>query len=160
MNNELMFSSKTSEWQTPRELFDYLDSIFHFTLDPAATDENALCKKYYTEKEDGLAQSWKDEIVFVNPPYGRKYNRPWAQKINEEGQHTLVVALVSSRTGSSWFQDYITKANYLVFLRGRLKFGNSTSGAPFDSCIAIWDNSDIREIYFCHWEEIDNDPTN
>lgn len=155
-----MFSSKTNEWETPRELFNHLDKIFHFTLDPAATDENALCKKYYTEKDDGLTQSWKDEVVFVNPPYGRKYNKVWAQKINEEGQHTMVVALVPSRTGSSWFQDYITKANYLCFLRGRLKFGNSTSGAPFDSCIAIWDNSIIKETYFCPWEEINNDPTN
>ena len=158
MNTKVMTSSETTEWTTPRDLFDHLDKIYHFTLDAAATSENALCDKFYDEVTNGLAYSWKDEVVFVNPPYGRRHNRKWAQKISYEGGNTTVVALVAARTGSKWFQDYIAKdANILYFLKGRLKFTNAVSGAPFDSCIAVFypdlkcDNQVIR---FCKWEEI------
>ncbi len=34
MNTELMFSSKSDEWETPQDLFDKLNEEFYFTLDP------------------------------------------------------------------------------------------------------------------------------
>jgi hypothetical protein len=40
MNTDLMFSSKSDEWETPQDLFDKLNEEFHFTLDPCATHEN------------------------------------------------------------------------------------------------------------------------
>lgn len=69
MNTDLMFSSKTDLWATPQSFFDELNNEFHFTLDPCATSENHKCEKYYTEREDGLKQSWDNEVVFCNPPY-------------------------------------------------------------------------------------------
>ncbi len=56
MNTKVMFSSESNEWGTPKELFDELDTEFHFTLDPCSTHENAKCKKHYTVEEDGLSQ--------------------------------------------------------------------------------------------------------
>ena len=53
-----LFSSASCEWETPQDIFDSLDSEFHFTLDPCATDENHKCKKYYTKAHDGLMQDW------------------------------------------------------------------------------------------------------
>ena len=38
-----MFSSKNQEWQTPQDFFDKLNGVFHFVLDPAATDANTMC---------------------------------------------------------------------------------------------------------------------
>ena len=58
MNNELMFSSKTNEWETPNDYFNTLNSEFNFTLDPCATSENAKCEKYFTKADDGLKQNW------------------------------------------------------------------------------------------------------
>lgn len=58
MNTNVMFSSASNEWATPQELFDKLDAVHHFTLDPASTEENAKCKKHYTEKDDGLSKNW------------------------------------------------------------------------------------------------------
>ncbi len=78
------FSSKTPEWSTPQDLFDSLNEEFHFTLDPACTKENAKCKKFYTEKENGLLQDWKGERVFCNPPYGRVIGE-WVKKMDEGG---------------------------------------------------------------------------
>jgi site-specific DNA-methyltransferase (adenine-specific) len=155
MNTEVMTSSKTTEWTTPYDLIEHLDSIYHFTLDPAATKENALCEKFYDAVTNGLAYSWAGETVFVNPPYGRQHNKKWAQKIAEEGRHTTVVALIASRTGSKWFQDNIVHANKLYFLRGRLKFGGcASSSAPFDSVVAVWDGSGEKKIEFCEWRDI------
>jgi len=73
------YSSKTPEWATPQSVFDSLNKEFKFTLDPAATKQNAKCKKFFTVKEDGLKQSWLGERVFCNPPYGRVIG-DWVKK--------------------------------------------------------------------------------
>jgi site-specific DNA-methyltransferase (adenine-specific) len=39
-----------------------------FDLDPCATQANAKCRRYFTRKENGLAQEWRGK-VFINPPY-------------------------------------------------------------------------------------------
>lgn len=52
------FSSDSSEWRTPDDLFQQLDAEFHFTLDPCSTDENAKCERHFTKQDDGLSQNW------------------------------------------------------------------------------------------------------
>src|SRR2546426_604046 len=91
-------SSQTTEWETPQWFFDHLDAEFHFTLDPCATPENAKCARYFTRREDGLAQSWGSEICFMNPPYGHGVER-WIRKAYESAQAgATVVCLVKSTT--------------------------------------------------------------
>lgn len=88
-----MRTSLTPEWTTPRDLFDELDREFHFTLDVASTDENALCEKHYTKSDDGLASPWTG-AVWCNPPYGREIVK-WverAAKTNEGGGHRVPCA--------------------------------------------------------------------
>ena len=80
-----LFMSRSEEWATPQKVFDALDSEFHFTLDPCASDLNHKCDKYYTIAENGLLQNWEGEMVFCNPPYGRKVAE-WAKKCSQEGQ--------------------------------------------------------------------------
>ena len=55
---QVLVSSSNDEWSTPQSIFDELDSEFHFTLDPCATDQNHKCMLYYTQNEDGLLQDW------------------------------------------------------------------------------------------------------
>lgn len=78
--NSVHFMSQKSDWETPQDLFDRLNDEFHFTLDAAASDHNHKLPRYYTEKEDGLAQDWKGERVFCNPPYGNKETGLWSEK--------------------------------------------------------------------------------
>lgn len=134
------FSSKTSEWETPQDLFDALDAEFHFTLDPCATPQNTKCKKYFTKAEDGLKQDWQGEVVFCNPPYGRAI-RDWVKKCYEESRkpNTTVVMLIPARTDTSYFHDYIyKKAREIRFIRGRLKFGRAKHPAPFPSMVVVF----------------------
>jgi phage N-6-adenine-methyltransferase len=131
-----LFSSATDEWATPQELFDRLNAVFHFTLDPCATAVNAKCRRYFTIAEDGLQQDWDGERVFMNPPYGRAIG-DWVKKASEA--NALVVCLLPARTDTRWWHDYVVGGGASVsFLKGRLRFGDSTASAPFPSAIAIF----------------------
>jgi len=76
------FSSKTDLWATPQDLFDRLNAEYHFTLDVCAIPENAKCDKYFTPEMDGLKCDWKDNICWMNPPYGREISK-WVKKAHE-----------------------------------------------------------------------------
>lgn len=128
------FSSKSSEWGTPIELFKELDREFHFDLDVCATPQNAKCKKYFTEIEDGLTQNWEG-VCWMNPPYGRQIHK-WVKKAAES--KTKVICLLPSRTDTAWWHDYCIKYGNIRFLRGRIKFDGAKHGAPFPSAIVIF----------------------
>lgn len=53
-----MFSSKSDDWATPQDFFDKLNEEFNFQLDVCADESNAKCARYFSKKQDGLAQSW------------------------------------------------------------------------------------------------------
>lgn len=139
MRVDVMFSSKDENWTTPKDLFDKLNSEFHFTLDPAASDENHKCDNYYTVQDDGLKQDWAGHTVFCNPPYCRKTGE-WVEKAYNESRKpkTTVVMLLPSRTDVRWFHDYVLPFGEIRFIKGRLKFGNSNNSAPFASMIVIF----------------------
>lgn len=134
-----LLSSKSFEWATPQEFYDKLNSEFHFTLDPCANETNAKCAKYYTRSEDGLKQDWAGEIVFCNPPYGRELGE-WVRKCRMESckPNTMVVMLIPARTDTRWFHEHIYNKAEIRFLKGRLRFGNSKTSAPFPSMIVIF----------------------
>lgn len=140
MINKALFTSNTAEWATPQAFFDELNKEFAFTLDPCATAENAKCARFFTKEQNGLAQSWRGERVFCNPPYGREI-RKWVEKAYDEisgGGCSLVVMLIPARTDTSYFHDYIYGRHEVRFLRGRLHFNESKAGAPFPSMVVIF----------------------
>ena len=133
-----VFSSTTDLWATPQDFFDELNEEFEFTLDPCATPDNAKCAKFFTKDQDGLKQDWTGERVFCNPPYGRAIGA-WVKKCHDEAQKgTLVVMLIPARTDTSYFHDYIYHKAEIRFIRGRLKFGGASQGAPFPSMVVIY----------------------
>ena len=136
---DVHYSSKTNEWSTPQDFFDELDKEFNFTLDPCATSENAKCNKYFTVEDDGLKQDWSNDVVFMNPPYGREI-KYWVQKAFEESlKGATVVCLIPARTDTTYWHNYIFgKADDIRFIKGRLKFGGSKNPAPFPSAIIIY----------------------
>lgn len=137
MINGAMYSSNSEEWATPQALFDELNREFHFTLDPCATPQNAKCAHFYTRKENDLAQSWRGETVFCNPPYGRGVNE-WVKKAYDESLNgATVVLLIAARTDTAYFHDFIYRKHEIRFIRGRLHFNESKNAAPFPSMIVI-----------------------
>lgn len=134
--NKALFTSNSPEWATPQAFFDKLNNEFSFTLDVAATKENAKTPRYFTREDDGLAQSWDNEIVWCNPPYGRTI-RHWVEKASKT-QGGAVVMLIPARTDTTYFHDYIYGKAEIRFVRGRLKFGDSKNSAPFPSMIVVF----------------------
>ena len=49
MKNKALFTSDSQEWYTPQYIFDYLNRIYNFDVDPCATPLSAKCDKYFTK---------------------------------------------------------------------------------------------------------------
>lgn len=141
--NQALLSSKKMDWCTPQAFFDELNKEFHFVLDSAASNENAKCRRYFTEVTNGLKQSWDvGGAVFCNPPYGREIKK-WVEKAYEQAKKGIkIVLLIPARTDTKYFHDYIYGKAEIRFVRGRLKFtdekGNLYNPAPFPSMLVIY----------------------
>ena len=146
-----MVSSKTNEWATQQLLFEDLDKEFSFTLDPCSTHENHKCDKYFTIEDNGLEQDWSNDVVFMNPPYGG-HTGDWIKKaLDESKKGAVVVCLIVSSTDRSYWHDYVFPyASQIRFIRGRLKFGNAKSTAPFASALVIFSQKHYKNkiIYY------------
>lgn len=128
MINRSLFSSASDQWATPKELYEALDKEFGFDFDPCPLNENPDL--------DGLAVEW-GQCSFVNPPYSNI--AAWCEKAVEQWKKgKTVVMLIPSRTDTKYWHKYIMQANEIRFCKGRLKFGDSKTSAPFPSAIIIF----------------------
>jgi phage N-6-adenine-methyltransferase len=139
---QVLFSSKKNDWETPQELFDQLDLRYGpLMMDVCASEENAKCPGWMDKGRDGLSLSWYlYKACWMNPPYGREIGK-WVKKAYEESWlGCLVVCLLPSRTCTRWFHEYIyNQPNVeIVFIKGRLRFGGSRHSAPFPSMIVVF----------------------
>lgn len=93
-------------------------------LDPCTTSENPThADMYYCPPQDGLALPWDSDAIFVNPPYG-KAREPWGLRSELAGREGKRVALlIPAHTDTKLFQRLASTCDALVFLRGRVKFG-------------------------------------
>lgn len=138
--NRGRYNGDGREWRTPPELFLALDREFSFTLDPCATRSNALCRRFFTEKQNGLAQSWKGERVFMNPPYGAEIYA-WTRKARDSG--ALVVGLLPASTDLAWWHEDVVGRAEIRYIRGRVRFltgGPYRASGFFPSVVVIWRN--------------------
>lgn len=142
MVSKTLFSSATNEWATPQDFYNILNKEFNFTLDPCATRQNAKCNKYFTIDDNGLEQDWSNDIVFMNPPYGREIKN-WVEKAYKESvKGAVVVCLIPARTDTRYWHNWIfNKASEIRFVKGRLKFGGEKNSAPFPSAVIVFDSN-------------------
>jgi site-specific DNA-methyltransferase (adenine-specific) len=139
-------STKTEEMMLgcPSDLFQTLDSEFHFTIDVAASDLNHLCPRYYTKDTNGLAQNWSNETVWCHPLFDRDIHL-WVDKaLNSD---CLTVLLLPSSTDTRWFARVWDHDSHkprdrcqIRFLKKRLRFQHTKSNAAFASCVIVIDN--------------------
>lgn len=148
-------ASKSTDWETPQDLFDTYDELYHFDLDVCASQENTKCPEFFSleghfrwtageliklDNGTGLDGLWGNKRCWMNPPYGKGLDKWVARASDAASNGATVVALLPARTDVRWFHQYIYKKKYVQveFLKGRLKFGNSTNSAPFPSMIVIF----------------------
>lgn len=129
MNKRIMFSSASDRWATPHDVYAALDKEFGFDFDPCPLDGNG----------DGLSPlfcEWKGKRVFCNPPYG-----PGIGEWLKRGVEAIVaVFLLPARTDTRWFHNIVIPlASEIRFIKGRLRFGDAKTGAPFPSMVVVFD---------------------
>lgn len=130
-----------SDWETPRAVFDWLNRLFRFDCDAAASAHNAKCEQYMDESIDALNSRWLGygSRFFCNPPYGDLGK--WVRKFNTEAPNVdLIVALLPANTDTQWFAEVNKHANTWL-LTNRLAFeidGKPQSGNTGGSMICIW----------------------
>lgn len=144
--NEVHFKSGNKEWETPDSLFKPLEKEFNIVFDVCATHSNTKSRKWFDRKTDALKYSWsvipyvnnKKEALWMNPPYGRSIDN-WVRKAYEEAtKGATVIALLPARTDTSWFHNYIYNKHEVRFLKGRIKFVDAKSSAPFPSMVVVF----------------------
>lgn len=153
--NPALYSSNKDDWETPDHIFYAANQRHKFTLDVCADERNHKCTKYFTESDNGLMQTWSDNICWMNPPYSA--NSDWMAKAVEEFKKgTTVVCLVPARTDTKWFHKYVWPFASVEFFKGRIKFiggvipvGGKTNGAPFPSCLVIYEPNKVQTIGPC-----------
>lgn len=110
----------TDEWYTPPEI---IRSLGDFDLDPAtsltALNLNHSAERFYTEKENGLLQTWVGRI-WLNPPYSNPLIVEFLAKM---AAHNNGIALVFAKIEAKCFHDTVLySAGAAKFLYDRIRF--------------------------------------
>jgi len=120
-----VMSHKSDHWPTPNDLYHQLNDEFNFDFDPCP-----LCSDV-----DFLSLPW-GYMNFVNPPYSNIISFV-SKAIHEYSLGKRSVFLVPARTDTAWFHTFLPFCSEVRFIKGRLKFGDSKSCAPFPSIIMV-----------------------
>jgi len=113
--------------------------IENFHLDVAASEENSVGLRWFTEEHDALRPevSWKDGWAFCNPPFG--HIEPWVKKAWEEAQRGAWIAmLLPAGVGANWWRDYVDGKAHVLLLNGRLVFTGETTPYPKDCVLLLY----------------------
>lgn len=132
--------------------FDPINAAHHFTIDVAATADNARLPRFWTVDDNALEQSWRHERVWCNPPYSDLAT--WTAKAwqaHYDGCQLIVMLLPANRTEQGWWQRNIEPMRdcrmglRIEFLPGRMRFLRNgatdikpNERPPFGCCLAIW----------------------
>ena len=140
-------SAETVSWYTPPHIFEMMG--IKFGLDVCAPQGGVPwipATNHYALPQDGLSLPWVGK-VWCNPPYGKETVK-WLERMNV---HRNGVALVFARTDTKWFHEYASKADSLLFLRGRVQFVDglkktSGSGSTCGSVLLVYGEECVEKL--------------
>ncbi len=76
-----------------------------FTVDAAASAENALLPRFWDRGSDGLRQCWAGERVWANVPFSDI--EPWLIKAWDSAADVAVLLMPANRTDREWWAKHI-----------------------------------------------------
>lgn len=121
---------RKQELTTPRALFDSWNAEYGFTLDGAASPDNALLPLFSSETGP---RPWGGERVFCNPPWSSI--PPFVELA---ATAALAVLLVPARTNCRWFHRALELGAAPRFFLRKPKFGGLTQNSPVDCLLLVW----------------------
>lgn len=126
------------EYETPFYIYAWLNAIWHFTIDAAASARVHKCRHYWSRVNSAFDHIWTGHIVFLNPPF-RGVKR-WIIKARTEADNgATVVMLVPAFICDAWFYKYCASAQ-IIIVEGRIKFlgpRNPTGYQAWFGCIVV-----------------------
>lgn len=140
--DKVLFSSKSDDWSTPKEIYDFFKGLGFFDPCPLKSEI------------DGLSIFWGDRN-FVNPPYSNidGFVKKAIYEALECGCSSVL--LVPARTDTRWFKDLYEFGCSFLFVNGRLKFGGSMNSAPFPSVFIFVNFDKFKDNSFCVVRRVD-----
>ena len=140
--------NRKDTWNTPQHV---LDSVYEFfpnlELDPCCDDKqspNVKAQRYYDISDDGLAEPWNADTVFMNHPYSEsRLWIPYAVQQHELHNNEMLL-LIKLDISTKWWRC-IAHYPWLAYNK-RLKFGEGTHAAPFQSAMVYLGNR-IEKFY-------------
>lgn len=137
------------DYQTPGEFLDAVRrrlGISAFAVDLAASRENTVAEKFYTQEESGLSNSWiHDGWNWLNPPFEKI--EPWVQRAyytSRTGARTAV--LIPAGVGSNWWRRWVHGKAFVLLLNGRITFVGADAPYPKD-CVLLLYGPDVAPGY-------------
>jgi hypothetical protein len=152
-SNDLRYRREDHESQcqlTPAYVLDPVRAALGgvIALDPCTTPDNPVkAERFICPPADGAAEPWDADSIFVNPPYSKARER-WVRRSAEAGRAgAAVVLLMPAATDTRIFQEALSTASAVVFIRGRVKFGvlrenRHQAAASHPSALIGW-NADL-----------------
>ena len=103
----------SDEYWTPPEI---TAALGEFDLDPCAGPATRHARRNIRRPKDGLKVKWKGRL-WLNPPYSNVHL--WLERFVEHGDG---ICLVNARCETGWFQRLASRAQAVLFPRGRIQF--------------------------------------
>lgn len=160
---------------TPLDFYDWIDGQLHFTIDVCANEANRKHPRYFSEADNGLAQSWAGETFWCNPPYGKQAPH-WLRKARDSSMEfrAMGALLLPARPGAEWWRALVLQFDGaagklreirparrglsllwyryerltvgVYFHDERLSFEEHDTGAPFDSALVFFAHPSRRPV--------------
>jgi hypothetical protein len=122
---KVIFSKKSDHWSTPKKIYDHFIKLGY--LDPCPLNSEF----------DNLNKDFGNNKLYINPPYSDINSWITFAFNHYVKYHRKIIMLLPSRTDTKWFHRLLDLQElfdiHFTFIKGRLKFGNSTNSAPFPS---------------------------
>lgn len=104
------------EYYTPTEIVEAARRLMgQIELDPfssAMANNRVRASRYFTPKENGLAQPWITPAFWMNHPFGRTTNGPCIRKAVDEyesGRSAQGCCITFAATSEQWFQPLLRR---------------------------------------------------
>lgn len=116
-------SLTSDDYYTPKWIFDVLGLEFDLDVaSPPAGPPFTPCRRYYTQKDDGLVQPWEGR-VFMNPPFSKP--EPWVRKFTAHRNGIAILAVSKAR----WMDLLWETDAKITLLPSNLKYETATGEA-------------------------------
>ena len=143
-------------YRTPQKIFRGVEKFLEceFDLDAFADDNNSLCERYFTEKEDGLKKSWSHKFiknVWCNPPYKKGFMELLLDKIITERENCEIISVLClASTSSLWFHRALEAGASIVLYKRRIQFEHETileNNPSTQNILLIFQNGRYGKFY-------------